>query len=431
MTNFQLISLPIAAAVLALTVRGANAEGSQPAPTHQAKVVIQWNENAHAMLKELHPYEQLRWIAMTHAAMHDAVNTVKPKYKTFATVTADAAGAHEALAAAVAAHDVLAAAKQDRVPELDEMLKADLAAVTDAKQAEKSKAVGAAAAKAIIAHRKDDHFADKVEWKAPTATAVGKYQLTVGSTAPVCPQCPKVKTWILKSGDQFRAPPPPSLDSKEWMESYKQVRELGAANSTKRTLEQTDLAQFFLPVPWDMWDIVARDFAAKNDKGLHDAAAAFALLNVAQFDATIGCHDSKWHYLLSRPETSVASWEPSAKAVKISADAKAIAPDKEWRPLAKTPGHPEYPAAHAVISTAAAEVLTSIYGEQEFETTSPGSKKTLKFKNFMDMATQAGQSRIYAGFHYAFSVAAGADMGTKIGQYVVGNSPARVVRNSR
>jgi hypothetical protein len=162
-------------------------------------------------------------------------STATPKYKTFATVTGDAAGAHEALAAAVAAHDVLAAAKQDKVAELDEMLKADLAAVTDAKQVEKSKAVGAGAAKAIIDHRKDDHFADKVEWKAPTAAAVGKYQLTAGSTVPVCPQCPKVKPWVLKSGDQFRAPPTPSLDSREWMESYKQVRELGAANSTKRT----------------------------------------------------------------------------------------------------------------------------------------------------------------------------------------------------
>ena len=425
MRNFRLISLPIAVVALALTGTGANAQGSLSAPKPQAKVVIKWNENAHAVLKELHPYEQVRWITMVHAAMHDAVNTVTPKYKTFATVTADAAGAHEPFAAAVAAYAVLAAARPGKMVELDEMLKDDLAAVVDAKQVEKSKAVGAAAAKAIIDHRKDDHFADKVEWKAPPASA-GKYQLTAGSTAPVCPQCPKVKPWVLKSGDQFRAPPPPSLDSKEWMESYKQVRELGAANSTKRTPEQTDLAQFFLPVPWDLWDIVARDFAAKNDKGLHDTARAFALLNVAQFDATIACHDSKWHYLLWRPETSVASWEPSAKAVEVSPDAKTIAPDKEWRPLARTPGHPEYTAAHAVISTAAAEVLTSIYGEQEFKTTSPGSKKTLKFENFMDMATQAGQSRIYAGFHYAFSVAAGADQGTKVGQYVVGNSPARV-----
>jgi hypothetical protein len=315
--------------------------------------------------------------------------------------------------------------------ELDEMLNADLAAVADAKQVEKSKAVGRAAAKAIIDHRKHDGFADKVEWKAPTATAAGKYVLTAGSTAPVCPQCPKVKPWVLKSGDQFRAPAPPSLDSKEWIESYKQVRELGAANSTARTREQTDLAQFFLPAPWDLWNIVARDFAAKQDKGLHETARAFALLYVVQFDATIACHDSKWLFLLWRPETSVASWVPSAKAIKISPDVKAIAPDKEWRPLAKTPGHPEYTAAHAAISTAAAAVLTSIYGEQEFETTSPGSKKTLRFKNFMDMATQAGQSRIYAGFHYAFSVTAGADQGNKIGQYVVRNSPDRVAGSNR
>ena len=96
MTNFRLISLPIAVAAMALTVTGANAEGSLPAPEPQAKVVIQWNENAHATLKELHPYEQVRWIAMTHAAMHDAVNTVTTKYKTLATVAADGAGAHEA-----------------------------------------------------------------------------------------------------------------------------------------------------------------------------------------------------------------------------------------------------------------------------------------------------------------------------------------------
>ena len=111
MRNFRLISLPIAVVALALTGTGANAQGSLSAPKPQAKVVIKWNENAHAVLKELHPYEQVRWITMVHAAMHDAVNTVTPKYKTFATVTADAAGAREPFAAAVAAYAVLAAAR--------------------------------------------------------------------------------------------------------------------------------------------------------------------------------------------------------------------------------------------------------------------------------------------------------------------------------
>src|SRR5262249_26460577 len=93
-----------------------------------------------------------------------------------------------------------------------------------------------------------------------------------------------------------------------------------------------------------------------------------------------------------------------------------------WRPFLQTPPFPEFPSGHSVISTAAATVLTYLFGddfhfsdtiETEFDLPSRS------FHSFLDAAKEASASRYYAGIHFMMSIQAGTDLGMKTGNDVI------------
>lgn len=100
-----------------------------------------------------------RILAMVHLAMQDAVNAAKPRYHAYAyqpKTSAGKTGADAAVAAAVAAHDVLTA----MFPKQQDMLRATLdATLHDAgigAAIAEGKKLGAAAAAAMLARRAND-----------------------------------------------------------------------------------------------------------------------------------------------------------------------------------------------------------------------------------------------------------------------------------
>src|SRR5205823_3226183 len=103
------------------------------------------------------------------------------------------------------------------------------------------------------------------------------------------------------------------------------------------------------------WNTIAQGVSA--DRGLDLAADArlFALLNLATADALISCWDAKFTYNVWRPVT----------AIQFSGDSAlnpATASDPTWTPLIGTPNFPSYTSAHSTVSSAAAAVLTSLFG---------------------------------------------------------------------
>ncbi len=103
----------LALALLAATSQAATATKSWCAD-RCGQIVVDWNQQTHQVIKAADGYRDpmaaSRILAMVHLAMHDAVNAVRPRYRAYtyqpqvAPTEADAA-----VAAAVAAHDVLAA----------------------------------------------------------------------------------------------------------------------------------------------------------------------------------------------------------------------------------------------------------------------------------------------------------------------------------
>ena len=132
---------------------------------------------------------------------------------------------------------------------------------------------------------------------------------------------------------------------------------------------------------------------------------AYALTSIALFDGFISCWDEKYRSNYIRPETVINE--------KISGD---------WHPYIQTPPFPSYTSGHSTISAAAAEVMTSLFGDKmSFTDTSllEFGIANREIKSFRDAALEASISRLYGGIHYRFDLDSGNAMGKRVGEIVV------------
>jgi hypothetical protein len=97
--------------------------------------------------------------------------------------------------------------------------------------------------------------------------------------------------------------------------------------------------------------------------------------------------------------------------------------DPAWLPLGSTPGHPEYPAAHACLTGSLANTLEQYFGTPKVHltVTSAVTNTTHYFTNVYDLESEVEGARIYAGFHYHHSLVQGFLLGHKVSQNVTAN----------
>jgi hypothetical protein len=100
--------------------------------------------------------------------------------------------------------------------------------------------------------------------------------------------------------------------------------------------------------------------------------------------------------------------------------------DSLWTTTQPAPPFPSYPSGHAMIGMAAAEVLTSIYGDN-YEMTDfshfqqKGFKGTPRhFTSFDQMARENAASRVLMGVHFRFDCEEGLRLGKEIAHEIVG-----------
>ncbi len=134
-------------------------------------------------------------------------------------------------------------------------------------------------------------------------------------------------------------------------------------------------------------------------------AASYAVTSIALFDGFISCWDEKFRSNLIRPETYINAHI-----------------NERWRPILQTPPFPEYTSGHSVISTAAATVLTHMFGEQfQFDdvTEVDFGLPVRSFSSFSAAAQEAAISRMYGGIHYRAAIEVGQLQGRMIGKKVI------------
>src|SRR5262249_6892700 len=210
-----------------------------------ADVVLEWNQLAvHAVGQaRVSPVVASRALAITQAAVYDAVNAIDRSFEPYHAHVHASRGASLEAAAAQAAHDALSALFPSQAATFDAALAADLAGIPPGR-ALQGVEVGQAVAQAILTLRSTDGATAVGTY--PPGTDPGDWQPTPPAFLPaLAPQWPYVTPFALAAGSQFRPAPPPALDSAEYAAAFNEVKSLGRADSTTRTAEQTQIARFW------------------------------------------------------------------------------------------------------------------------------------------------------------------------------------------
>jgi len=387
---------------------------SLPGPA-RADVVTDWNLTTVQAVTApgLNPQRQQRVAAMVHAAMHDAVNSVAPHYEPYAVRVSPSGEASIEAAAIQAAYGVLIRLLPAQAATFDAARTASLSTIPAGPAKEEGLAVGEAVAGQIVALRSTD--GSDVDGTYTFGSGPGQYQRTPPTFAnPAVPAWGFVTPFVLERGDQFRPEGPPSLTSDEWAADFNETKRLGRVDSAERTAEQTEIALCDAEGSLPMWNRVARTVTAQKQTGLVENARVFALLNLAMVDATIACWDSKYTYRFWRPVTAIPLADTDGN--------DATEADPAWTPLRATPLHPEYPSAHSCVSTAAAKVMTSLFGKHtafSMATSTCPAGVVRSYDSFQALADEVGDSRIYIGFHFRSAIRDGAKLGRHVGQWTL------------
>ena len=394
-----------------------------PAPSAFADVITDWNEKAVAFVTgKMAPAAAQRIVTIMHVAMFDAVNSIEPRYRPYLTKLPAAASTSKEAAAASAAGTVLASLNPQAAEEFRSAMASYLATIPDSEAKAQGIKLGEAVAAKILEARANDG-ADAPDSYRPK-TKPGVY---VATPPMVSSTWPNLKPFALTSQSQFRPEPPIALTSEQWAVDYNEIKELGAKNSTRRSARQTEDARFWLITGPQSADPIVRQVAMAQKMRVIDCARFMAVVAVAAADAGIAVFDAKYRYDFWRPLTAIRNGDID--------DNPATELDATWQPIDSTPMHPEYPCAHCTISGAVAGAIEAALSTAEIpevtmtSSTAPGV--THRWTNIQAYNEEVSHARIWAGFHYRFSVRAGQDVGRKVGRYVVENVMQPAVTGAR
>jgi hypothetical protein len=366
------------------------------------------------------------WFAYASIAVYDAVNAVHGHFQPFYYKGKAAPGASDEAASAAAAHRVLVVYFPSQQPSLDASYQDSLAKITastDAKSA--GAAVGEAAAAALVTARSGDGLESNVPYTP--GTGPGVWQPTPPKFAPaLTPWLAQMRPFTMSSASQFLPGGPTSLTSERWLKDYNQVRTLGDVNSTVRTPAQSEIGLFWTEHTGQQY---ARAFTylAENYKlSIMDSARLMAVLWTGFADATIGCWNAKFTYNFWRPVT----------AIRAGGGNPALAGDPDWTPLAATPSHPEYPAAHGCVTGAVSDLIEDFFKTSKVHIVVDSlaftdGVHTHTFEDTHDLFDEVFWARIYAGFHYHHSLEEGGRMGRKVSKQLIHGSFRRLKESQR
>lgn len=376
-----------------------------------ADVVTEWNQKAGASVLEarIYPFAGTRVMAIVHAAMFDAVNSIEGRYTPYKFKVSAPPGASSEAAAVAAAHATLVKLFPDQKAALDAAYAASLAQIPEGPGKAGGIAVGEEVAAKVLEWRATDG-ADAPNTYRPVSTP-GAY---VSTTLPIGTQWASMTPWLMERASQFHPAPPPVLSSPEWAADYNEIKEIGGKKSTRRTAEQTEAARFWTITGPQSFDPVVRQLASAPGRSLSQNARLFALVEMAVADSYIAVFEAKYAFNFWRPITAIRNGDLDGNEATVR--------DASWEPLVDTPLHPEYPCAHCINSGAARAVLESEFGAgpNPLTMTSPAAPGAVhKWATIAEYAEEVSLARIYGGLHYRNSTVVGKAMGKKIGELAV------------
>ena len=427
--------------------------------------------------EQLGPVRTSRALAIVHIAIFDAVNAIAGRYESYSKLTRARPVTSTRAAIAQAAHDTLLFLYPSQAARFDLSLAQALEPIPNGPAKSDGIELGRHAAVAILALRADDGYpADYEEPLLGTDfipnDAPGKWRQDPISRVPIAmgAHWGKIKPFVLKSGDQFRAPIPPPLESPAYATAYHEVKRLGGCGldpadcpggpdghqtPTDRTPGQTEIGLYWaydgtpgLGVPPRLYNQIAMRVAQKmgTDTDEVELARLLALVNVAMADAGIAVWESKYHYQFWRPVTGIREAGEGTGPTGLGDGNPQTVGDANFTPLGAqasnllgpnfTPPFPAYPSGHAGFGGALFEILRHYYRTDRIPFTfvsdefngvtkdNQGNVRPLVTRSFSSLSQvekENGQSRIYLGIHWAFDSTEGIKLGNRVADYVFMN----------
>jgi hypothetical protein len=135
--------------------------------------------------------------------------------------------------------------------------------------------------------------------------------------------------------------------------------------------------------PAGHWNDIAAEYIAEANFSEVRAARAFALINMGQHDAAVGCWETKFHYFNPRPSQMDAS----------------------IKTCTGVPNFPAFTSGHSTFSGSAAAVLSYLFPQHT--------------EYFHAQAKEASDSRLFGGIHYRSDIEMGLEHGKLIGEFTV------------
>ena len=237
------------------------------------------------------------------------------------------------------------------------------------------------------------------------------------------PHWMEIRTLVMDSCSQFKPVRPPKFDPKNTTSDFYKAMIMVKNGGDSLTAEQKHIADFWddnsfkLNVvghvmyatkkfsPAGHWMNIVGIVADKQNADFNTTVSAYAQTSIALFESFISCWDEKYRSNYIRPESAINKY--------VNAD---------WKPYLQTPPFPEYTSGHAVISAAAAEVMTRYFGDNIAYTDSSEMEFGIPNRSFTSVraaAKEAAISRVYGGIHFKHSCDVGNETGIKIGQMVL------------
>jgi len=401
-------------------------------------MVLTWNDAATYVVvttlqqqptPRIPPFRESHYYAMVNLAMHDALNNIIPKYKSYALNARDKEADPNA-AVAQAAHDVISSffgklnppanntpqAVQDSIHKL---LEQSLNLVPEGKSKTKGIALGAAAAQAIIQNRTNDGSLSATG-SITQGTLPGEYRSTPPFTATGFYDSPgwgNVKTFGLLNNTQFPVPPPYDLNSAEYTADYDEIKSIGCATCTGvngRTEDQEKIARFWVESSAFGWNKIAKAIIAEKNLHAWKTARLLALLQMSVADAYIACLKAKMIHFFWRPLTAIQLGDSDGNPN--------TAGDPAWQVLvAPIPPIADHPSAHAAAGGAAAELIKLFFDKDNFSFSIESSSlpaNPRSYTSLSDAARENSLSRIYVGYHFRKACMDGEALGNSVGNWI-------------
>ncbi len=238
----------------------------------------------------------------------------------------------------------------------------------------------------------------------------------------VDPHWRTMRTMVIDSASQFRGRPPVPFDTAKESSFHALTEEVYKIGKTP-TIEQREIAAFWDCNPFVVatsghmslgfkkispgghWMNITSIASLKQQVPFHKMIQALSIEAIGLYDAFIVCWNEKYSTDRVRPETVINKFI-----------------DIKWQPLLQTPPFPEYTSGHSVISSASAELLSFLIGENvSFVDDSEiiFELPPRKFSSFKAAAAEASISRLFGGIHFRDAIENGQEQGKHVGMHII------------